>query len=57
MTKYKCKKCGEIVEENETYIATREGKISMNPANYDEQTSFPRPIRLHKKDNGEVTLL
>jgi hypothetical protein len=57
MTKYKCKKCGEVVEENETYITTGGGKISMNPANPDEQTSFPRPIRLHKKDDGEITPL
>jgi hypothetical protein len=57
MNKYKCKKCGEVVEETETRIVAGEGKVSMNPSNPDEQTSFPRPVRLHTKDDGEVTPL
>jgi hypothetical protein len=48
MKKYKCQKCGSVVGENETYLDTMEGKISMDPRDPDKQTSFPRPIRKHK---------
>lgn len=55
MNEYKCKKCGAVVEENKTHLATTEGKISMDPLDPDKQTSFPRPVRKHKGEcDGEV---
>ncbi len=57
MNKFKCKKCGSLLGENETYLATQEAKISMDPQNPDKQTSFPQPIRRHKGEcGGEVEL-
>ncbi len=55
MNEYKCKKCGNVVGEGETYLATEEGKIATDPRRPEEQeTSFPRPVRRHKGCDGEV---